>query len=161
MGQSLEQLLANAVTGSQVGVAVVTNQDNGVVTYASGSLIYYPGSVVGQFYRFPRLSTTGGAPLTQYFSNRRIPLDPPSGGFVADARQPFSANDTEKLGLSIGLGPGARSLKFTVLSSNNVTFTVSTSAMGNELVGLGPPVGPNVDHAVYVVSFTGISAPPR
>lgn len=157
MGKSLDQIFAEASDGAQVGVTIVTNQDDGIVSYASGNLIHHARianlSVEGiPFVRPARLSTTGGEPLHYYFSNRRLVVDP----IDPTPRQPFSINATDKLGISISrnlFGPPV--VKFTLHSWGNVTFNVSMEARGNLLVGVGPPISGQSDHAAYVVAFTG------
>lgn len=170
MGKSLDQILNEVGEGSMVGVTVVTNQDNGIASYASGSLVYHPPGPVsaapgpaGPFFRQARLSTTGGTPLTYFFSDRMLDIDPPPapGTFGHSPRQPFSANATDKLGLSISVGFGPRVAKFTLLNWGNATFSVSTEARENLLVGIGPPVGNGSSHAIYVIAFTGATNPPR
>lgn len=164
MGKSLDQILAEVSEGDKVGVSIVTNQDNGTATYAVGDLIYHPASMIGPFMRPARLSTTGGEPLKYFFSDRMLDIDPPPppGNFGNSPRQPFSANSTDKLGVSISLHfLGNRVVKFTLHSWGNATFSVPTEPRGNLLVGIGPPIGNASDHAVYVVAFTGITRPPH
>lgn len=159
MGKNLEQLLAEAAEGSRIGVTLVTNQDDGIASYATGVLIYHPGALAGPFFRPARLSTSGGVPLSHSFSDRLLEIDPPpAGGFPHTPRQPFSANSVDKLGMSVSsLGAAAPVVKFTLHSWGNTTFTVATEARGNLLVGVGPAIGRGSDNAVYVVAFTGIS----
>jgi hypothetical protein len=173
MGKNFDQVLAEAEqigSGARVGVAVVTNQDNGIVSYATGDLSYYPARLIGPILRSHRLSTTGGAPLKYYFSDRMLDIDPPNppGSFGHSPRQPFSANATDELGLSVskggGLIPGVSGslvAKFTLHSWGNATFSVPVEGMGNLLVGVGPPIGNATDHALYVISFTGVFRPPH
>lgn len=122
---NLDQILAAAAKGDKVNVALATNQDNGIVGYAEGSLIFHAGSgvvifnpVSGKISRPPRLSTTGGEPLLFYFSDRRLGIDPPApaGSFGHSPRQPFSANATDKLGISISLSTGIHIAAFTYIN---------------------------------------------
>lgn len=169
MGKNLDQILAEVGDGDSVHVTLVTNQDNGIAGYAVGSLIYHAGSgsaiftlTGGSSFRPPRLSTTGGEPLTFYFSDRMLDIDPPApvGSFGHSPRQPFSANATDKLGVSVSLGFGPHIMNFTFHSWGGAIANVSMESRGNLLVGLGPPLG-NSPNAVYVMSFTGVSRPPR
>jgi hypothetical protein len=159
MGKSLDQILNEVGNGDKVYITIITNQDNGIASYATGSLIFHPASLIGPMFRPARLSTTGGEPLTQYFSDRMLDIDPPSliESFGHSPRQPFSANANDALGVSISLGIGPRIIKFTLHSWGNATFSVSTESREKLLVGIGPPIGNLTDHSVYVVSFTGIS----
>jgi hypothetical protein len=121
MGKSFEQILndlsaANASSGTRIGVTVVTNQDNGIGSYATGVLLYHPASIVGWVSRPARLSTTGGAPLEYFFSDRADVQTAPGAGSLT---QPFSVKATDKLGMSISkgyLGIGAPVAKFTLHS---------------------------------------------
>lgn len=167
MGKNLEQIFAEASDGAQVSVTIVTNQDNGVASYASGNLTHHARivnlGVNNPFIRPARLSTTGGEPLKYFFSDRLLDIDPPPdpGSFGNSPRQPFSANATDKLGVSISRNSfGPPVVKFTLHSWGNVTFSVSMEARGNLLVGVGPPIGGQSDHAVYVIAFTGVFRPP-
>jgi hypothetical protein len=163
MGRNLEQVLHDARQageGARVGVTVVTNQDNGIASYATGILLYRPGSLVGPFFRPERLSTTGGEPLQHFFSDRTEVEQLPGGGpFGGPSKmQPFSNDATDKLGLSmsrgsLGLGVGNPVAKFTLHSWGNATFNVPLEPKGNLMVGIGPAIGNGSDHAVYVISF--------
>ena len=161
---NLEQILSQVTEGDQVGVTIVTNQDNGIASYANGSLLYHAFSLIGPFGRPARLSTTGGEPLKFYFSDRMLNIDPPppSGSFGNSARQPFSADSIDKLGISISLQfSNVRVVKFTLHSWGNATFSVSMEKRGNLLIGTGPAIGNQTDHAVYVISFHGIFHQPH
>jgi len=62
MGISLQEVVADAGENDNVGVTVVTLQDDGLASYASGTLLFHPGSgagVLGGVHRAPRLTTTG------------------------------------------------------------------------------------------------------
>jgi len=167
MGKNLDQILAEIADGDHVNVTLVTNQDNGIVGYAVGSLIYHAGSggvifspTGGIPFRPPRLSTTGGEPLTFHFSDRNLDIDPPSPPFGHSPRQPFSVNATDKLGISISLLTNPHIVKFTFHSWGGGVASISMEPRGNLLVGLGPPLGDSPD-AVYVISFTGVIRPPH
>ena len=161
MGKSLDQILAEVGNGDRVGVTIVTNQDNGIASYATGDLVYHPGSLIGTFFLPARLSTTGGEPLKYYLSDRMLNIDgPPAPGGLAVPRQPFSADATDQLGVSVS-SFGTPVIKFTLHSWGNVTFSLAMESRGNLLVGVGPPVGNLTDQAVYVVSFTGVFRGPH
>lgn len=165
MGKSLDEITNGLPEGRRVGITIVTNQDtNSIVGYATGELVYHPATLVlgTPFLRPARLSTTGGDPLKFYFSDRRIAIDPtqPEGRFGLDLRQPFSANATDMLGVSVSLGIGPRTMKLTFLSWGGGTFSVVTEARGNLLVGLGPSLG-NSSSAVYVASFSEVPPGPK
>jgi hypothetical protein len=156
MGKSLEQLFASSSEGKTVNVSIVTNQDNLVVSYASGTLNYYPpvsgiDTPIGSrpIRISAKLSTTGGKPLDIFFSDRRLDIDPGSFGNAGLPRQPFSANNTDKIGVSISQNLFSPPVaKFTLLSWDNATYTVALESRGNLLIGVGP------GGAVYVISFS-------
>jgi hypothetical protein len=162
MGESLQQIFAEAKTGATGTVTIVTNQDDGSASYAVGKLVYHGGSVDFKtgFSPRSRLSTTGGEPLDWYFSDRKLNLDKPIPGMLGESRQPFSANALEKLGVSISDNPfGPFVMKLTFVTWGNGTSSIPMEPKGKLLVGVGPPLS-NTDHAVYVVSF-GAFVPPR
>ena len=163
MGKSLKQILGEVGDGDRVGITLVTNQDSGVVSYATGDVTFHAGSLVGPIFRPARLSTTGGTALKYYFSDRTLDIDPPPapGEFGHSPRQPFSANAVDELGFSISLMLAPRVVKFTLHSWGNATFSVPMEERGNLLVGTGPPIGHGSDDAVYVVGFTGVFHPPH
>jgi hypothetical protein len=176
MGQNIDQVVEKARglgDGASVDVTLVTNQDNGFVTYNIGTLTFHAGMGGGfAAHRGPhtqrpdRLSTQVGAPLTRYMSYEMLSIDPPppapepgfSPAFGPSPRQPFSANATEKVGLSLShvediTGRAHWEATFTLLSWNDVTFKVSLEARENLLVGVGDPVGSESARAVYVIAF--------
>ncbi len=162
----LEQILSKVKVGDSIGVTIVTNQDNDIASYATGSLFYHAASMVGPFWRPARLSTSGGTPLKFYFSDRMLDIDPPGppGGFGHSPRQPFSANSIDNLGVSISLMLSlsvTRVVKFTLHSWENATFSIPMEKRGNLLVGTGPAIGNLTDNAVYLMSFNGIFHPPH
>ena len=50
MGKNLTEIIDAAANGASVGVVVVTNQDNGIASYAKGSLIYHAAAFTGPFF---------------------------------------------------------------------------------------------------------------
>jgi len=169
MGKSLEQILAEVHDGDTVGVTLVTNQDSGVVGYATGGLLYRArpaGAVLnsrgGVTLHAPTLSSTSSEPLGVYFNDRRLDIDPaaPEGSFGHSPRQPFSANATDRLGMSISIGTGTHVMHLTFLTWGGGVAHLPMEPRGNVLVGIGPPLGDS-SNAVYVVSFGGLSRPPH
>lgn len=163
MGKNLGQILAEArevhrrFGFASVGVVVVTNQDNGIASYANGQLSYRPPPAQPDAVGAERLVSVEAYPLQYLFSDRKHP--PPSAG----SEQPFSVNAPDRLGLSVVVRlsePDAPAARFTLLSWGNIHFDVPMQPLGNMLVGIGPPIGGSTDHAVYVVSFTGVVTTP-
>ena len=94
-----------------------------------------------------------------FFSDRMLEIDPPSapGTLGHSPRQPFNANATEKLGVSISLGTASHVMQLAVFGSKSL---VTLSPMGDLLVGLGPSLGSSAA-GVFVVAFVGIVRPPH
>jgi len=163
MGQSLDQILAQVGDGDTVNVTIVSNQDNGIASYAVGGLEFHPatGGVIlgGPLFRPARLVSNASQPFEMFFSDRRLNIDPPPapGSFGGGPRQPFNANATEKLGVSISLGTSPLVMRLTVFGG---TSLVTLSPMGDLLVGLGPSLGESAA-GVFVVAFLGITRPPH
>jgi hypothetical protein len=163
MGQSLDQILAQVADGDTVNVTMVSNQDNGIASYAVGGLVFHKatGGVIfgGPPFRPARLQSNATQPFEMFFSDRKLSIDPPPppGTFGHGPRQPFSARATEKLGMSISLGGSVHVMQLTVFGS---TSSVMLSPMGDLLVGLGPSLGHSAA-GVFVVAFTGIIRPPH
>lgn len=161
MGQSLDQILEQVGDGDTVNVVMVSNQDNGIASYAVGGLVFHAatGDVVfgGPPFRPASLQSPEGEPLKMYFSDRKLDIDPPPtpGTFGHTPRQPFNANETEDLGVSIFLGTHV--MRVAVFGSQSF---VQLSPMGDLLVGLGPSLG-NSAAGVFVVAFLGITRPPH
>jgi hypothetical protein len=90
MGQSLDQILAQAADNDTVGTTIVSNQDNGIASYAVGSLRVTVGNLEKRLPTF--LVSDPNGPFHMYFSDR------------TSVAQPFNANATENLGVSIQIG---------------------------------------------------------
>jgi len=163
MGKNFEQILnelRDLGDGASVQVTLVTNQDNQIVSYATGSLVYHRHHVTvgGLSFNVEALASSPDQPLRYRFSDRMLDIEPPGGGpFGHTPRQPFSANAADKLGMTfvgvIGIKTNPVTIHLTLLSWGNATFTVELAPLGNLLYGTGAPVGTLTDSAVYVVSF--------
>jgi hypothetical protein len=142
-------------------VTIVSNQDNGIASYAIGGLVFTAaaGGVIfgGPPFRPARLESV--EPFQMFFSDRRLDIDPPPepGTFGHSPRQPFSANATEKLGVWISLGTTLHLMQLEAFGSKSL---VVLSPMGDLLVGLGPSFGGS-PAGVFLVAFLGFTRPPR
>jgi hypothetical protein len=163
MGRSLDQILTEVGDGDTVNVTLVSNQDNGIASYAVGGLVFHKATggllVNGPPFRPARLESNPSLPFQMFFSDRKLNIDPPpaQGQFGGSPRQPFDANATEKLGMSISLGNGSHEMQLAVFGSKSLVHLTPT---GDLLVGLGPSMG-NSSAGVFVVSFLGITRPPH
>ena len=161
----LDEIITKAVEGDQVSVRVVTNQENGHVGYAEGVLNFHPasGGVIlgGPSFQPARLTTTGGEPLKFSFNIRMRDIDPgphEPGTFGHLPRQPFDADNTDRLGVSISVS-NITTTEVTFLSVGGAPANIRMEALGDMLVGLGPSVGGS-PNAVYVISFVSLLKPP-
>jgi len=170
MSQSIAEIFSEAGklgARSHVGVTVVTNQDNRIVSYAVGDLLFIPAHSSGTFHVLEQLTTEeGGAPLQQFFSDRTVPDSPPDpqGGPLlrGGAQQPFSINATDKLGLIVSSTPLSSTpfeLTFILHSFGKTSFRVEVDVSANVLVGVGAPIGNATTQAVYVVALSGVRPP--
>ena len=101
MGQSLNQILGESADNARVNVTIASNEDDGVASYAVGSLVIHKGNLENRLPTFLESSPD----LDMFFSDRLLAIDPGQpGGFAPPPRQPFDANATEKLGVSIQVG---------------------------------------------------------
>ena len=157
MGQSLEEILDQVSDLDTVNVTIVSNQDNGIASYAVGRLEFHEATIgagVGSV-SFARFESFPSEPLAMFFSDRPLSIDPPPEPF--GPRQPFNANATEKLGVLIRLGPlPSPRMQLAVFGSKSM---VTLSPIGNLLVGLGPSLGHSAG-GVFVVAFTGVIRKP-
>jgi hypothetical protein len=144
MGQSLDQILADTADGGSVNVTIVSNEDDGVASYAVGDLVFRKGNLEERRPGF--LERDPVAPFfSMFFSDRAANIPPPGSGL-----QRFRADETEQLGVSIQLGTtGTHVMQLTVFGT---TSPVTLSPMGDLLVGLGPSLSRSAA-GVFVVSF--------
>lgn len=165
MGKSLNQILTEAGDGNSIGVTIATNQDDGpsgpIVGYATGTLLYHAPSTFITPHPFPgRLANAPDAPLTFYFSDRVSIINPPEGGF-GGTRQPFRADATDHLGLSLSISVSLpHTASFTFIDWGGGVFNFPLEDRENLLIGTGPSLG-IAESALYVLSFTGPIRPPH
>jgi len=142
MGQSLDQILAQSVDGSRVNVTIASNEDDGVASFAQGQLVLHRGNLEKGIPS--SLEPDPGVTFTMYFSDRRTSLP------GTQTLQPFRADETEQLGVSIELGTtGTHVMQLAVFGTKS---PVSLSPMGDLLVGLGPSLSRSAA-GVFVASF--------
>ena len=169
MPQGLEQVTGSAVDGSRVTVTIASNQDNGLVSYATGSLVYHPATIaakVGGVSRQARLDPDPAGPFRILFSDRTSQVDvppaaapappgqTPSFGAGAGNTQPFDLDQPDSMTVSITLGV-ASVMHLGLFNSNSI---VMLKPLGDLLVGLGPSLG-NSAAGVFVVALTGFVTP--
>lgn len=146
---SLDQILAQTPDGGSVNATIVSNEDDGVASFAIGQLVFRKGNLEERRPSF--LEPDPGAPFSMFFSDRRISLPEPSGpSFGGGLLQPFRADATEQLGVSIELGTtGSHMMQLAVFGTKSL---VTLSPIGDLLVGLGPSLSRSAAGA-FVVSF--------
>ena len=156
---NLEQVLATAKDGSSVHITLVSNQNNGIASYADGSLIFHPQSGGTEFGGPPLRPAhmESASPMKMYFSDRRLSIDPvPAGGFAPTPRQPFNANATEALSVSVAMtASDHKTINVSIkVFGNTVKFTMDR--IGDLYAGVGPSLSQS-SGAVFVLAFTGVS----
>jgi hypothetical protein len=161
--QVFELFVGNPAQVMHVEVRVVTNQDDGLASYAEGALGFKQGATLPQSGAGSLASSLKSTqPLLQYFNFRRLVIDPPGPGpIIGEGRQPFDANRTDKLGLEVRntFDPGEPvdvHLTFDSWPLPNGrpnAHIVKMQRLGNLLVGLGPPLGSGTDNAGYMIEF--------
>ncbi len=158
MGMNLEKVLTDAKDGGSVNITLVSNQNNGIASYAEGSLIFHSktgGTVLGG----PPLKPAhmeSVCPLKMFFSDRRLSVDPPpTGGFGITPRQPFNANQTEVLGLSVNTGFGDHKTISVSIKVFGSSLKFNMERLGDLYVGTGPSLSKS-SGAVFVLAFTGV-----
>ena len=163
MGMNLEEVLTEAKKGSLVNITIVSNQNNGIASYAEGSLLFHPATPPSIVFggRLQPASMKSTSPLKMFFSDRRINIDPPpvQGSFGVAPRQPFNANDPENLGLTVNPGlDDHQTISISInVFGNSVKFNLER--MGDLYVGVGPSLSES-SGAVFVLAFIGIRNPP-
>ena len=153
MGFSLDQMLEGS-EGSTFGVTVVSNEDDGIVSYGQGRLQLFKGVASPVAPRITRdtLRTVGGVDgegLILLFSDR-----PVAGS--NNPKQPFDANQTEGLAFTITPGwtsglPATIDMRFVTWGNHH--FRLTTTAMSDLLVGIGPALSGKSPNSVFTFSF--------
>jgi len=162
MGVTLEDILANAKSGSTVHVTITSNEEDGIASYAAGELVYTAqtgGAVLGGPRLKPaRMATLPDKPMAYHFSDRRLDIDSHTAPFIRTPRQPFNANATEPLSVEVTRMSGPNTA--VTLSFFGGAATLEMERRGKLLVGVGPALGQS-EPGVYVLSFNGFAAPPQ
>ncbi len=169
MGLNFDQVLSQIRAigdGAQVEMTLVSNQDDQVVSYARGILVYHVHRFVVEEGLSRTVESLVGDSL-QYLFNVNIDaifVNPGSGGFGGESLlQPFSVKVAEQLKVSFHSAPEIATnpvtIEVTLLSEGNDAFSVELTSLGDVLHGVGRHVGPPqaiddfVAAAVYLVSF--------
>jgi hypothetical protein len=159
---SFADALVRAVPGKLIQVTISTNQDNGVVTYMTGTLaelkdkeLQAPGSSAPWIYN-------GAPPLSLYSSDRTITINSGPNKAVMSGNpqfQPFRYDKTDPVAISIVKdAKGVISATFTMLNAGNTKNTVTLQTIGDLLYGVGAPIAGNQSKiAVYIIAFTGVT----
>ena len=162
MGLSFNQVLSQLRAlgnGAQVEMALVSNQDDLLVSYARGFLEYHVHHVVMEE-GLSRTEETLAADSLQYLFNKIHPTAMPGPGFGGPlVLQPFSVEDAEPLKVSFHSLAGIASNPVTIELTRKgyEAFSVKLTPLGGVLHGVGQPVAPathdSVAAAVYLVPF--------
>ncbi len=162
-GQSMSftEALSKAVPGKLIQVTISSNQDNGVVTYITGTLselkdkqLSAPGSSAPWIYK-------GADPLSLYASDRTAAVNNGVKTTVLSnpVFQPFRIDKFDPIGLTIEKDlKGQVIATFTVLNATNIKFTINLLPAENLLYGIGQPIlGTQSKKAIYIIAFTGVT----
>jgi hypothetical protein len=124
--------------------SIATNQTNGLVSYATGFLSYFPDSR-----RFE-------GELSDYFSDRT--WDDPTTFEIESS--PFDPRHQDRLGVRIELqGSDQIVVTFTALSWGNIQSTLRVLGCEADLIyGVGTGIGAQIPEALYAISL-GIPQP--
>jgi hypothetical protein len=156
---SFADALVRAVPGKLISVTISTNQDNGVVTYVTGTLaelkdkeLQAPGSSAPWIYN-------GAPPLQLFSSDRTITIGAKAGVLTSPQFQPFNYSKTDPVAISIVKdAKGVITATFTMLNAGNTKNTVTVQPIGDLLYGVGAPIiGNQSKIAVYIIAFTGVT----
>jgi hypothetical protein len=155
MGISLEQVLTGS-NESVVGVTVVSNEDDGIVSYGHGRLQLFKADLtvpaiatLSRRSARDRLQTMGGEDLLLHFSDRTV-----AGS--NNPAQPFDVKQRERLAFTItppwasGF-PATIDMRFVSWSGQN--FRLTATQMSDLLVGIGPALSGKSPNSVFTFSF--------
>lgn len=148
MAMNLELILTKAKDGSTVFITLVSNQSNGIASYAEGSLIFRPqtgGTVLGGPLLRPA-HMESASPIKMYFSYRRL----------STPGQPFDVNDTEPLSVTVSTGLGDHKTISVSIKAFGSTSKFTMDRLGDLYVGMGPSLSKS-SGAVFVLAFTGVA----
>jgi hypothetical protein len=161
MGMRLDQVVSE-IGDRFVYVTLVTNQDNGIVSYGVGSLRLQRGEGPDPSGTIGHPSKLESNSLDVFFSNRTRDIDNGS----RPPRQQFDADQREPAGISLNVGPlvrlaGApasteRTMQYSIFGTRS---PVKLNPMGDLLVGLGPSMGDS-SSAAFIIAFTGFTSRP-
>lgn len=162
-GQSMSftEALSKAVPGKLIQVVISSNQDNGVVTYITGTLselkdkqLSCPGSSAPWIYK-------GAEPLSLYSSDRTVAINtgPNRSVLTNPVFQPFRYDKFDPIGFTIEKDAKGQVIgTFTILNASNTKFTINLQPAENLLYGIGQPIlGTVSKKAIYIIAFTGVT----
>jgi len=159
MGLTLNEVLGGIVDGGSVPLAIATNDDTLLVTYAFGNLVFTEAvALLKGGARPATLASENRAPLKLFSSNRMRMIDPVVAPFAPSPRQPFDADRTEKLSVSVSLFNSAGPT-FTLTRAGQ-RFSVPTILHNRVYVGDGRPFG-SATGSVYLFSLGNVAPPPK
>jgi hypothetical protein len=161
MGLSLDQIFASPHS-MRVGVTIVSNEDDGLASYASGTMEFIKGAPIdirtGAHGKPDRLTTVSNG-VEMMLSDRVAILNPPAAG-----PQRFNAKAAERLAIEIHPGApgggGKAKIGLNVVAWSNKKFIFDALAMSDMLVGVGPTLSNKSANAVYAVSFQTVDQAP-
>jgi len=163
-----QDALKSAANGGLIKVTIVSNQDNGIVSYITGNLNYL-ASFEGSNVPCLTAPSLNAANLNQgylgaLFSDRFVPVKTPPGSLSPNPTQPFDYGQSDAMGITIKEINGVIIATFDLIKWKT-QFTVNLKEQeqqkGTLLYGNGNAVGNknNSYSALYVIAFTGTGQP--
>ena len=129
-----------------VDCALVSNQSDGTVSYASGVLEFSPPRVLVDVIEQPAQFS---GELLRFFSNG-----------AGSNTTPFAAQNRDAIRLTISEGggpivhPSPRRLTITLVNRANSSFGFEPQCLADVIYSVGNPIGSAVSQALYVVSLS-------
>ncbi len=129
-----------------VDCTMVSNQGDGIVSYASGALEFSSARALVDVIEQPAQFS---GELVRFFSE---------GG--DSNNMPFVAQNTGTIRLTISEGagpivlPSPRRLTITLINQDNSSYGFEPQCLANVIYGIGKPIGSTVPKALYLVSLS-------
>lgn len=151
---TLQEVLKHAKDTSPVHVTLVSNQANGIASYATGDLSFHNATIgvaPGGPGTRPAHMDSAGTSFAMLFSDR-IAAVPDQVGL----QQPFSVVAPDQLGISVSLLPGVPTRLHINMTLFGHVSSFTMDPLGDLFVGAGPSLG-HSSAGIFVLAFTGVA----
>lgn len=144
----IDDLFARVGWDDRMVATIVSNQTNGIASFARAVLVRYSAERPFRHDYFATPSDSG----VQLFSDRWVRDLSGDPDFVQG--QPFDRSKDDMLGVQVRpVGDGSYRVTLILASWGNVKFDLSATCEGGLIMGWGNPVGNLVPRAWYVVAL--------